>query len=125
MPRLLATQPKVGVLTISSGKLGFEHLRAAGVPKERLKDVVVQGVDPKGEFAGAILGNRETMDANRAGDEVVAAAVAVKAREPSLQCVVLECTNMPPYRRAIEAATGLKTYSLTDDERLSRPWRRM
>ncbi len=123
LPGLLATQPKVGVLTISSGKLGLEHLRAAGVPKARLKDVVVQGVDPKGEFAGAILGNRETLDANRASDEVVAAAVALKEREPSLQCVVLECTNMPPYRAAIEAATGLKTVALTDDERLLRPWR--
>ena len=123
LPGLLATQPKVGVLTISSSKLGLEYMRAAGVPKDRLKDVVVQGVDPKGEFAGAILGNRETMDADRASDEVVAAAMALKAREPSLQCVVLECTNMPPYRQAIEAATGLKTYALKDDERLLRPWR--
>ena len=29
-------KPKVGVLTISSGKLGAEHLRAAGVPRERV-----------------------------------------------------------------------------------------
>ena len=123
LPALLASQPRVGVLTISSGKLGVEHLRAAGVPRERLKDVVVQGVDAAGEFAAAILGNRETMDTEKAGAEVVAAAVALKKREPALSHVVLECTNMPPYRQAIEAATGLKTWALTDDERLLRPWR--
>ena len=123
LPGLLATHAKVGVLTISSSKLGVEHLRAAGVPRERMADVVVQGVDAKSEFATAILGNLATMDLDKAGAEVVAAAVALKNREPSLQCVVLECTNMPPYRAAIEAATGMKTWALVDDERLTLPWR--
>ena len=123
LPGLLATHPKVGVLTISASKLGLEHLRAAGVPKNRLKDVIVQGVDPQGEFATAILGNREVMDIEKAGADVLAAALALKQREPSLEAVVLECTNMPPYRAAIEAATGMKTWALTDEVRLLRPFR--
>jgi hypothetical protein len=123
LPGLLATQAKVGVLTISSSKLGVEHLRAAGVPRERMADVVVQGVDAKSEFATAILGNRPEMDLEKAAADVLAAAIALKRREPSLQCVVLECTNMPPYRTAIEAATGMKTWALVDDERLTLPWR--
>lgn len=123
LPGLLALHGKVGVLTISSSKLGVEHLRAAGVPDERMDDVVVQGVAAKGEFATAILGNRLEMDIDKAGADVVAAATALKQRVPSLQCVVLECTNMPPYRAAIEAATGMKTWALVDDERLVRPWR--
>lgn len=123
LPALLTLHPKVGVLTISASALGAEHLRAAGVPRERLGNVVVQGVDAKSEFASAILGNRATMDASKAAADVVAAAVALKQREPSLTCVVLECTNMPSYRAAIEAATGMKTRALTDDERLTRPWR--
>ena len=122
LPGLLALHQKVGVLTISSSKLGAEHLRAAGVPRARLVDVVVQGVDTKSEFATAILGNRSEMDLEKAGADVVAAAVALKTREPSLSCVVLECTNMPPYRTAIELATGMKTWTLVDDERLTRPW---
>ena len=122
LPGLLALHQKVGVLTISSSKLGAEHLRAAGVPRARLADVVVQGVDSKSEFATAILGNRSEMDLEKAGADVVAAAVALKTREPSLSCVVLECTNMPPYRTAIELATGMKTWTLVDDERLTRPW---
>ncbi len=122
LPALLVRQRKVGVLTISSAALGADHLLAAGVPQERLQDVLVQGVDPAGEFASAILGNRETMDIEKAHGDVVAAAMALKQREPSLQAMVLECTNLPPYRHAIEAATGLKTWALTDDERLLRLW---
>ncbi|WP_411878829.1 aspartate/glutamate racemase family protein [Polaromonas sp. YR568] len=123
LPALLARHPKVGVLTISAAALGPEHLLAAGVPANRLGDVVVQGVEPAGEFATAILGNRDTMDLERAGRDVVDAAMALKRREPALQAVVLECTNMPPYRQAVEAATGLKTWALADDERLLRPWK--
>ena len=123
LPRLLAAQRRVGVLTIAAGKLGREHLRAAGVPRERLADVVIQGVDPKGEFATRILGNQPELDLEKARADVVAAAVALKAREPSLTDVVLECTNMPPYRAAVEEATGLKTWCLLDDQRLLRPFR--
>lgn len=122
LPGLLAQHAKVGVLTISSSKLGVEHLRAAGVPRARMADVVVQGVDAKSEFATAILGNRAEMDLEKAGTDVLAAAAALKNREPTLTCVVLECTNMPPYRAAIEAATGMKTWALVDDERLIKPW---
>jgi hypothetical protein len=122
LPALLAAQPRVGVLTLSAGKLGAEHLRAAGVPRERLKDVVVQGLQASGEFAGAVLGNRSTLDIGQATAELVAAAVALRQREPSLQSLVLESTRMAPFREAIEAATGLKTWTLTDDERLLRPW---
>jgi hypothetical protein len=51
LPRLLRQEAQVGVLTISAGVLGEEHLRSAGVPRDRVKDVMVQGVDPQGEFA--------------------------------------------------------------------------
>jgi hypothetical protein len=114
LPALLKEEPQVGVLTISASKLGAEYLRSAGVPKERLKDVVVQGVDPKGEFAGAILGNREQMDIQKAGQDVIDAALALKARAPALKTVVLECTNMPPYAPHIAQATGLRVMSLMD-----------
>lgn len=124
LPGLLAEQRKVGVLTISSAALGADHLLAAGVPQERLQDVLVQGVDPAGEFVTAILGNRETMHSEKACGDVVAAALALKQREPSLRAVVLECTNLPPYRQAIEVATGWKTWALTDDESLLSPWRK-
>ena len=120
---LLTQHGKVGVLTISSSKLGVEHLRAAGVPRERMADVVVQGVDAKCEFATAILGNRATMNLEQAAADVLAAAIALQQCAPSLQCLVLESTNMAPYRMLIEAATGMKTWALVDDERLTRPWR--
>ena len=114
LPGLLRHEGRVGVLTISAECFGHEHLLAAGVPRGRLADVAVQGVDPNGEFSSSILGNRAEMDLEQAARDVVAAAVALKSRAPGLQTVVLECTNMPPYADRIRAATGLRVLSLID-----------
>jgi hypothetical protein len=121
LPRLLARERQVGVLTISAAHLGADHLLAAGVPAGRLGDVIVQGVDPGGEFAGAILGNRATMDFAKAEADVVAAALALRARAPLLHSVVLECTNMPPHAQAVRAACGWRLYSLLDWFQPARP----
>lgn len=120
LPALLARERSVGVLTISAASLGDEHLLAAGVPADRLGDVLVQGVDPQDEFATAILGNRFELDLVRASAEVVAAAMHLKIRAPKLASVVLECTNMPPYAEAVRAATGLRVFGLADSPVLLR-----
>lgn len=121
LPELLRGEGRVGVLTISAQRLGREHLLAAGVAPDRLGDVVVQGMDPAGAFAGPILANETAMDLARAGDEVVAAAEALARRAPALRTLVLECTNMPPYAQRIRAATGLRVLSLFDAAELRVP----
>lgn len=118
LPALLAKEQKVGVLTISAKSLGAAHLRAAGVPKERVKDVIIQGMPPSGEFVSKILGNQPTLDLAQASEEALTAAIALKARAPELRTLVLECTNLPPYQAAIEAATGWRVLSLKTDPRL-------
>lgn len=118
LPDLLARERNVGVLTISARHLGAEHLVAAGVPVERVGDVIVQGVDPNSEFASAILANRDKLDFDKARSDVVAAALALKARAPGLRTVVLECTNMPPYAQAVRDATGFELRSLLDSAAL-------
>jgi Asp/Glu/Hydantoin racemase len=118
LPALLKQEQKVGVLTISASSLNSDYLRAAGVPKERLKDVIIQGMPPAGEFVTKIWGNQPTLDLAKASEEAVVAALALKARAPELKSLVLECTNLPPYQAAIEAATGWKVFSLKTDPRL-------
>jgi hypothetical protein len=118
LPALLERQRQVGVLTISARFLDHEFLEAAGVPASRMDDVVIEGVDAGGAFAGAILGNQPAMDFRSARRDVVDAAHRLHARAPQLTDVVLECTNMPPHAHDIEEATGLRTWSLLQSERL-------
>jgi hypothetical protein len=121
LPRLLESNGRVGVLTVSAKHLGEEFLAAAGVASERMKDVVIEGVDPQGEFAQVFVGNRPTMDFARVRREVVEAAKRLNARAPDITDVVLECTNMPPYVRDIESTTGLRCWSLLQSMQELRP----
>ena len=84
--------------------------------------MIVEGVDPAGEFASVILGDRPHMDVAMAASEVVAAARSLKRRAPALDTVVLECTNLPPFAEQIREATGLRTVSLLQCEALLRPF---
>ena len=122
LPELLATESQVGVLTISAKRLGPEYLAAAGVPPDRMRDVIVEGMPADGEFASAILGDRAEMNADRARDEAVAAALRLRRRAPGLHTLVLECTNLPPHAPSIEQATGLRTLSLLQCAALRRPF---
>jgi hypothetical protein len=124
LPALLQAHRQVGLLTISSERLGPEYLEAARVPAERHRDVIVQGVEPGGEFASVILGDLPRMDVALAEAEIVRAAGDLKRRAPDLDTVVLECTNLPPFASAIEEATGLRTLSLLQCEILLRPFAR-
>ena len=89
-------------------------MRQAGVPEARLADVLVQGLDADTEFVRAILGNHETMDVAQARQDVVDAALELQRRAPSLETLVLECTNMQPHAASIRSATGWTVLGLTD-----------
>ena len=122
LPGLLATGRRVGVLTISDERLGPEYLAAAGVPRDRLADVEIEGMPADTEFVRCILGDQPRMDVSQAQSEVVAAAQLLKQRAPEVDTLVLECTNLPPHAQAIEDATGLRTVSLLQCEALRRPF---
>ncbi len=109
IPGLMARGRNPGILTISSASLTPGHLDAAGVPKA----VPIQGVDGS-HFATAILENQTRLDAHVSRQDLVAGAQALVKSHPDLDVVVLECTNMPPYREAIEAETGRHVVSILD-----------
>jgi Asp/Glu/hydantoin racemase len=52
------------------------------------------------------------MDVAAAERDVVDAGKELVARHPEVGAIVLECTNMPPYAAALQAATGLPVYDI-------------
>ncbi len=97
-----------GILSIDACALQPAILAAAGVPHA----CPVQGVMPGSELHRRILNNEAELDLAEAERNVVAAALALVRRAPTVENIVLECTNMPPYRDAIAAATGRPVYDI-------------
>lgn len=97
-----ASADRPGIVTIDAQALGAATLRAANVPA----GTPVQGVAPGCEFQRRILGNETELDLAQARDDVVQAGCRLVQAHPDVSDIVLECTNMPPYRQAVMDATG-------------------
>lgn len=108
---LLPPACRVGILTIEASSLTPDHLRAIGVDDDA--DIAIQGVEEVGGYSHHVfIDDVPDMDVDRVRREHVDAARLLIQRHPDVGAIVLECANMPPYARAISAATRLPVYDL-------------
>jgi Asp/Glu/hydantoin racemase len=112
VPWVQATLPpgrRVGVLTVSKGSLTPAHLEAAGVPL----DTPIMGTEGGREFFRVLIkAEAEDMDVALAEQDILEAGQALVAAHPEVGAIVLECTNMPPYAAALQAALGLPVFDI-------------
>jgi hypothetical protein len=90
-----------GVITVDALSLGSTHLRAAGADPT----VPIFGLAVHSHLQRALLEDLPHIDAQQAEADVVDAAQRLLARWPAVREIVLECTNMPPYAKAVARAT--------------------
>jgi hypothetical protein len=96
------------VLTFSARDLTPAHLAAAGAPL----DTPVEGVAENGPFQRAIY-ETAADDSFAARDaDVAGAARRLVGRHRDIGAILFECTNFPPHRAAVRAATGLPIYDI-------------
>jgi hypothetical protein len=101
---------KVGVITASAENLTPAHFAAVDAPP----DTPIEGLPPDGSFAATFLRNGLTLDRDAVEGEAVAAGRALLARHPALDAIVLECTNLPPYKPALQRALGVQVFDVLD-----------
>ena len=109
--RMLPPGRSVGVLTVDASSLRPEHMTGAGIGAE--VPMVVAGLETEKEFTRVLLGDQLTLDVEAARQEHLTVARRLVADHPEIGAIVLECTNMPPYRADIQAATGLPVFDIT------------
>ena len=97
-----------GILTFNAKSLDSDVLAAARVPR----GTPVQGIAEDSGFYQCIINDEGHMDFDEAERVVVSAALALVTRDPAVKTIVLECTNLPVYQSAIEAATVRPTVDL-------------
>jgi Asp/Glu/hydantoin racemase len=105
---VLAPGKRVGIVTISAASLTAQHLAAAGVDP----DTPFIGTDGGREFSRAIIGDEAMLDVAAAEQDIIDAGQALVERNPEIGAVLLECTNMAPYARALRQHLGLPIYDI-------------
>src|SRR5271156_753236 len=106
--RILPPGKRVGVLTVSAASLTPEHMIAAGADP----NTPVIGTDSGTEFTRCMVDDMPTLDAAAAERDILDAGDALVAAHRDIGAVVLECTNMVPYARALSDHLLLPVYSI-------------
>jgi len=114
LSRIFGGRGTIGVLTARAQSLTQRHFAqcgADGLP------IAVAGMDESLEFRKVFLeeGNPEEiclMDIDRVRGELISAAGRLVAEHPDVKAIVLECTNMPPFREAIANETGRPVFDI-------------
>ncbi len=101
---------KVGVITASAENLTPAHFAAVGAPT----DTPVAGLPSNGSFAATFLRNGTVLDRDTVEKEAVEAGRALLRNHPDVDAIVLECTNLPPYKKALEDALGVPVFDVLD-----------
>jgi len=109
--RMLPPGRAVAILTVNASSLHAEHMAGAGIATDI--PVVVAGLETEKEFTHVLLDDQLTLDVDAARQEHLTVTRRMLDAHPEIGAIVLECTNMPPYRADIQAATGLPVFDIT------------
>ena len=92
---------RVGVISIDARKLTPAHLAAVGAPA----DTPLVGTEGGAELTRVIEQDSRTSTRKRRAGTCSRPARPWSAKAPDVGAIVLECTNMAPYARALAAAS--------------------
>ena len=108
--RMLPPGKAVGLLTVDATSLTPDDFESMGITSDI--PVAVAGLETEKEFTRVLLGNQLVLDVEAARREHLRVAQRLCAEHPEVGALVLECTNMPPYRADLQAATGLPVFDI-------------
>ena len=106
--RTLPPGRRVGIVTISASTLTPDHLQAAGVAL----DTPLVGTEGGCEFTRVIIGNELEMNVEAAERDILEAGDELVRGHPEVGAVLLECTNMVPYARALSERLALPVFDI-------------
>lgn len=108
LARMIGKDRKVGILTANRETLTKQHLKAAGIGSISYR---IQGLEHGEEFTDFTVQNRKSVNVEICRMELIQAALEL-TREDDVAMIVLECTNMPPYTKAIQEAAGVPVFDI-------------
>ncbi|WP_313196752.1 aspartate/glutamate racemase family protein [Shinella zoogloeoides] len=95
---------RVGVITANASRLTRRHFSACNIGDH--VPLAIAGMEGETEFREAILEERGTLDSAAIEREVTAVARRLVEENPDVRSILLECSDLPPYAHAVQAATG-------------------
>lgn len=99
---------KIGILTADSSRLTEDFLHPVGITENT--PVVIRGLQDKENFYQTAVIGSPVMDVDALEKEVIEAAQEMVEKDPNIGAFLLECSELPPFGRAIQEATELPVF---------------
>lgn len=103
----LGADTPIGIVTFDAERLSPHHIPDDG-------PLVIEGLAHTDHLYRVIADDLADLDQAQAGSNVADALQRLESREPHLTAVILECTNLPPYRCNILQNTSFSIYDIHD-----------
>jgi len=100
---------RIGVLTFDANKLGPIHFNGA-----LDHNISIHGLNPSGKWYQCIANNNTSIDEQAAKQEALDVAARCVAAEPETRALLIECTNLSPWKKQMRQQLGLPVFDLVD-----------
>jgi hypothetical protein len=107
---IIGRKRKIGIVTANAGALTDEVFTGIGISPDLQNRTAVIGLEDSEHFVSAVFEENGFLDSSIVERDVVERAVRLKNRHPELGAILLECSLLPPYGRAVYQATNLPVF---------------
>ena len=107
--RIIAPSQKVVIVTAYKEKLSPRHLEGVGITAT---SPILIGMEGKTEFRNTFVHQKAAMDLDKITQEVTEVAYDIRNFYPAAGAIVLECTNLSPFKNIFKKATGLPVFDI-------------
>lgn len=102
--QMLPRGRKIGIISADSSALTLEHFSSVGIAPD--VPLILGGMENQKEFREAVLLEKGTLDSDQIQHEVVEVAEQMVYKDPDIAVILLECSDLPPYAAAVQAAVN-------------------
>lgn len=97
----------IGVIAANGRSLTPALIAASGIDPAR---VIPRGLESEPVFGGSVTGGCVSLDTDAVRAEVVHVARQLQHNHPRLGGILIECSMLPPYSKAVQDAIGLPVF---------------
>lgn len=107
---IIAGPKKLGIVTANSGSLDMEVFNSLGIESSQMDRIDIGGLERSKHFVSAVIQEEGVLDTELMEKETVEASLRLKKENPGLGAILLECSLLPPYGKAVHEATSLPVF---------------
>ncbi|WP_067539069.1 aspartate/glutamate racemase family protein [Nocardia crassostreae] len=105
---LIGAERKIGVVVANSAAVTDRLLESVGVRRDAA--TVFAGLESYSHFGSVVLEESGKLDSDVMRDEVVQACRELLVEHPDIGALLLECSDLPVYSRAVHEAVGIPVF---------------